>query len=373
MRLRPDIGHRADFSRVRYAQVWEDADVLLEGLAVRPGDRCLAIASAGDNALALLTARPAEVVAVDLSAAQLACLALRVAAYRTLRYGELLELIGSRPSPDRAALYARCRPVLDATARTFWDTRPHDVEGGIGRAGKFERYFGWFRRVVLPLTQRKAHVRTLIRGGADVGATEAARRVWYDRHWDHARWRLFFRAFASRAVLGRLGRDPRFFDQVEGRVADRLLARIRQVVTATDPAENPYLQWILAGTHTTALPLALRAEHFDTIRDGLDRLSWRQASLETVLEEAGENSFDRFALSDVFEYVPEEHYRRLLEQIAAAGRPGARLAYWNLLAPRRRPDELAQKIGALDELSRQLHARDKAPFYGGFVVEEVLG
>jgi S-adenosylmethionine-diacylglycerol 3-amino-3-carboxypropyl transferase len=367
------IGGRADFSRVRYAQVWEDADVLLDGLAVKPGDRCLAIASAGDNALALLTARPAEVVALDLSDAQLACLALRVAALKTLDHPELLELIGSAASERRAALYARCRPALDAEARAFWDARPEAIAEGIGRAGKFERYFALFRRVILPLTQRRSTVEALATGGPALGADERARRAWYDRHWDNRRWRFFFRVFTSRFVLGRLGRDPRFFDHVEGSVADRLLARVRQAVTATDPAGNAYLQWILTGEHRTALPLWLRPEHFDTIRDHVDRLTWRRASLEDVLAGADARSFDRFALSDVFEYVPVAHYERLLEEIARVGRPGGRLAYWNLLAPRRRPERLAGKIAPLPELSRALHACDKAPFYGAFVVEEVRG
>ena len=53
----PDsILERTGVSVVRYAQVWEDADVLLAGLDVRPGDACVSIASAGDNTLALLTA-----------------------------------------------------------------------------------------------------------------------------------------------------------------------------------------------------------------------------------------------------------------------------------------------------------------------------
>src|SRR3954470_16735027 len=102
----------ADFSAVRYAQCWEDADVLLEGLDVQPGDVCLSIASAGDNALALLARNPAKVVALDLSPAQLACVALRVAAYRNLAHDELLELVGSRPSDRRADLYRRCRGDL---------------------------------------------------------------------------------------------------------------------------------------------------------------------------------------------------------------------------------------------------------------------
>ena len=36
-----------------YAQCWEDADVLLDALDIRPGHVCLSIASGGDNALAM--------------------------------------------------------------------------------------------------------------------------------------------------------------------------------------------------------------------------------------------------------------------------------------------------------------------------------
>src|SRR5438477_9967269 len=111
-----EVQAKADFSGVRYAQCWEDADVLVEGLDVRPGDVCLSIASAGDNALALLTRDPDRVVALDLSPAQLACVELRVSAYRTLDHQELLELIGSRPSDRRPVLYARCRDGLSHAA-----------------------------------------------------------------------------------------------------------------------------------------------------------------------------------------------------------------------------------------------------------------
>src|SRR5437762_11455960 len=98
MRAMSEIARKADFSVVRYAQCWEDADVLLAGLDVQPGDVCVSVASAGDNTLALLTRSPSRVVALDLNPAQLACLALRVAAYRGLSHPELLELIGSTPS-----------------------------------------------------------------------------------------------------------------------------------------------------------------------------------------------------------------------------------------------------------------------------------
>src|SRR5260370_2898809 len=100
-RMSTEVAAKADFSAIRYAQCWEDADVLLEALDVQPGHVCVSIASAGDNTLALLARRPERVIAVDLNPAQLACLELRVAAYRELNHEGLLELIGSRPSHRR--------------------------------------------------------------------------------------------------------------------------------------------------------------------------------------------------------------------------------------------------------------------------------
>lgn len=357
------IADRADFSGLRYAQVWEDADVLAEALAVRPGARVLSIASAGDNALALLADDPAEVVAVDLSVAQLHAVALRVAAFRTLDHAEGLELLGSRSSTRRGDLYRRARLALDADARGFWDARPADIAAGAAWGGRFERYFARFRRVVLPLTQTPARVRTLLAGGG----TPDTRRAWYDRVWDGWRWRALFRVAASRAVLGR-ARDPRFFDHVEGRVADRIAGRIREAVTATDPASNPYLHAVLTGTHGAALPRYLRPEHFETIRDRLDRLTLRHAALEHVLQEGA--PFDAVNLSDLFEYLSPAESDALFARLADATTPGARLAYWNLLADRRPGPALTDRLRPLADLAARLHAQDKAPFYMALRVDE---
>jgi S-adenosylmethionine-diacylglycerol 3-amino-3-carboxypropyl transferase len=67
-----------------------------------------------------------------------------------------------------------------------------------------------------------------------------------------------------------------------------------------------------------------------------------------------------------------ENYQRLLERLIAASHPGARLAYWNMLAPRSRPETLAGRLRPKEELARELFARDKAWFYSRFVVEEVV-
>lgn len=363
-----EIAAKADFTGIRYAQCWEDADILVEALDVQPEDVCLSIASAGDNVLALLSRGPAKVVALDLSPAQLACLELRVAAYRTLEHAELLEFIGSTPSGRRLELYRRCRPLLGEAARAFWDARPAEVAGGIGAAGKFERYFSLFRRRVLPLVHRGREIRRLF----DLKSADE-RRAFYAREWDTWRWRLLFRVFFSRFVMGRMGRDPSFFRYVEGSIADRILGRTRYALTELGPAANPYLQWILTGRHLTALPLVLRPENFAAIRASLDRLEWRCQSVEDFLDEQGPGAFSKANLSDIFEYMSAENTEALLAKLAARSRPGGRLAYWNMLVPRGRPESLANRLRPLPELGEKLFRQDKAFFYSRFVVEEVVG
>jgi len=362
-----EVAAKADFSQIRYAQCWEDADVLLEALNVQPGDTCLSIASAGDNSLSLLARNPARVFALDLSPAQLACLELRVAAYRELNHPALLELIGSMPSGRRPALYRRCRPLLSPAARDFWDAHAADVAHGIGSAGKFEGYFSLFRRRVLPLVHPGRRIRSLLQH-----RPPAERQRFYDREWDSWRWQLMFRLFFSRFVMGRLGRDPSFFQYVEGSVAERLLGRARHALRTLDPAANSYLQWILTGRHTTALPFALRPENFDAIRANLDRLEWRCQSVEDFLNTSSPHSIDRANLSDIFEYISTENYHRVLEKLVMCGRPGGRVAYWNMLVPRSRPELYADRLRPLPELAQRLHGEDRAFFYSRFVIEEFV-
>jgi S-adenosylmethionine-diacylglycerol 3-amino-3-carboxypropyl transferase len=89
------------------------------------------------------------------------------------------------------------------------------------------------------------------------------------------------------------------------------------------------------------------------------------------LGQSGRRSFAGFNLSDIFEYISPTASETLLTQLAAAGTPGARLVYWNMLAPRRRPATLAHQLHPLDALAAKLFAQDKAFFYSALVIEEV--
>jgi S-adenosylmethionine-diacylglycerol 3-amino-3-carboxypropyl transferase len=137
-----------------------------------------------------------------------------------------------------------------------------------------------------------------------------------------------------------------------------------------DPAFNPYLHWILKGTHGTALPLAWRAENFELIRDRLGRIDIRTGALEALVESS--ERADGFNLSDIFEYMSADVFDTVYGSTLAAANPGARLVYWNMMVPRRVPPAHTSKVRRLEAEIKRGKARDKAFFYSDFVVEEVL-
>jgi len=357
------IQDRAPFDFIRYGSVWEDADVLCEALApVARGGRLLSIASAGDNTLALLTLDPAEVVAVDLSSAQLACLAVRVEAFRRLDDRDLLGFLGVTASSTRLSQYRALRDTLPDSAREFWDARPELIAAGVINSGKFEAYFHTFRRRVLPLIHPHRRVNGLLEP-----RTRTEREAFYNRVWDSWRWRLLIRLFCSRLVMGRLGRDPAFFRHVHGPVGSRILERTRHALTALPTHTNPYLTHILTGQYGPgALPRYLRPEHRSRIRERLNRLRVHHGPVDDLT-----GDFDGLNLSDIFEYMsPAEHercYRALVDRASS----GARLVYWNLLARREAPSSLRGRIRALASEAGRLHEQDRAWFYQSLHIDQV--
>jgi S-adenosylmethionine-diacylglycerol 3-amino-3-carboxypropyl transferase len=232
--------------------------------------------------------------------------------------------------------------------------------------GKFERYFRIFRRWLLPLVHSRRTIAAIFEP-RDPGAREK----FFDKRFNTWRWRLLMRLFFSRVVMGRMGRDKAFFDHVEGSPAQHVARRLRHAGVDTDPSQNPYLHWIMTGTHGDALPMAWRAEHYEVIRERLDRLDIRPGSLEAFVS-TGEMGHG-FNLSDIFEYMSPEVFAQVYGTILGASAPGARLVYWNMMAPRRVPAGYAARVETLGDLEDHLKTQDMAFFYSDFVVEEVRG
>ena len=363
--VKSEVQNFAKFNIIRYAQVWEDAEILIKALDIKRSDVVLSIASSGENALSLLINNPKHVYAIDLSQEQIMCCSLKLAAYKYLDYQECMELIGVFDSNRRKELYSKISSNLSENVLEYYYSHFDYIEKGIINCGKFEKYLTTFGLRVLPLVHSKKTIQSLL----DKKSKEE-RYDFYDKVWNNRRWRLLFKIFFSRRVMGRLGRDEAFFRYVKVDVAESILSHTKYAITELDPSENSYLHYILNGRYDDVLPLAYRKENFEIIKKNIDRITLHEETVENFVENPENEAVTKYNLSDIFEYMSDEQMIKIVAEIIANSPKGARIAYWNMLA-----DKQAQKyfdnVINLDDLADELWHKDKAFFYSKFLVNEI--
>jgi S-adenosylmethionine-diacylglycerol 3-amino-3-carboxypropyl transferase len=355
---------------VRYAQVWEDCDVLRRALAVGPGDDVLSIGSAGDNVLALLLDDPRSITALDLNPAQAALIELKLAAYRALGWEELVCLVGARDGHDRLDLYDRVRPLLSRRARRFWDQRLFDIAVGVMHTGRLERYFDGFRRHHLPSLVPVAAVRALL--ALD---DRKAQRALFARYFDTDAFRAVFANYFGRDTIAREGRDPSQFRWVEDvDVTAMLWTRFRYACTELPARGNFYLEYFLTGGYRDleAGPPHLRPDAFETLRARVDRVEIVTEELGGHLDAVEPGRYSKANLSDLFEYLSPEDSEALFVALGEAMRPGGHIAYWNLFVPRAPAKDSRARLRSYPATADALWRDDRAFFYRSFHLEEVL-
>lgn len=361
------IETRARFDIIRYASCWEDADILVKALNVKEGGAYLSIASAGDNSLSLLSKSPSLVLAIDINPVQLACVEIRKAVFKNFSYEEMLEFLGVNEAVDRSNLYQRLRNDLSLEAKSFWDQHPDFIKKGIIHIGKFENYFRLFRERILPLIHSYKEVERLL---SFHDSNE--RTIFYNEKWNTFRWKLLFKIFFSRKMMGKLGRDPEFFKYVETDVANRIFKRAEYALTVLPTDANPYLEYILTGNFKNSLPFYLRRQNYDAIRNNLDKLVVFKGNLQEAFQKNSKTKFDGFNLSDIFEYMSYNQYEDEIRSILDYAKSGARLVYWNMLAERKHIQSLEMKLKFLDQEASELFQEDKAFFYKSLIIGEAI-
>ena len=361
---------RPVFERLLFAQCWEDPRMDELSLQPGPGQTILSITSGGCNTLALALSGAQRIVSIDLNGAQSALLELKIAGARRLSHPEYLELLGVRSSARRAQLYVRTEPALSPRAGAYWSRNIGLIESGLLGAGRYERYLGVFRKL-LGLIEGRTRIRRLFES-----RTAEERRRFYESQWNTPLWRLFFRVFFSRRVLGWGGLDPSFFTYVDG-IPDfgtHFLERARQALVELPVRENYFLAQICLGRYLdeSALPPYLSAENFPALREAVGRIEVVTDELGSFLRRQPSDTFDGFNLSNVFEWISEETFERILLEIHRVARPGARLCYRNLLVRRRHPARLGHLFGPDDSLAQRLLREDRSFVYANFEVARVV-
>jgi len=348
---------------IRYANCWEDADLLVRALDVQEGELVLSIGSAGDNSFSLLANYPQKVVAVDINKAQLHLIALKKAAIQALDRNDYLQFIGFANSNKRLETYESIKPYLPQKAQLYWDASQETIANGIIHQGKFERYFQLFHRKILPLIHTKKRIAKLFEA-----KTEKAQLDYYNNKWNNWRWRLLFKLFFSKFVMGRFGRDPAFLKEVEVPVAQFIFEQAERHLSSKTCQTNCFLHYILTGKFGNHLPHYVQEENYSLIKTNIHRLE----IVEGLAEQAFElyPTFKKMNLSNIFEYMNQEVFTKVANDFVSHCSAGGKIAYWNLMVPRQIsaafPTEMSPDI-AFTKLAK---TDDKGFFYRAFWLDE---
>lgn len=356
---------KVSFELIRYANCWEDADVLLKGLNPEENKRFLSIASAGDNSFSLLVSNPELVVAVDVNQNQLFLLELKREAIRHLEYEEVLQFLGFKVYEDRIKIYDKIRPYLPEQTKTYWDQHKEQLSKGIIHEGKFERYFQLFANKILPWIHTKKHVADLL---SEKSGEEQEK--YYDKIWDNWRWRFMFKLFFSKTIMGKYGRDPEFLKQVDVHVGRTIYNKAATHLKSKGAQQNFILNYNLTGDFGSLLPHYLEPENYLLVKQNLDKLHVFQGYAEDTIIQYGK--FDYMNLSNIFEYMTPELFTNTARGLLNGLNPGGKLAYWNLMVTRSVAGQFPDEMKNEEALSKELSALDKGFFYQQFHLDYKL-
>lgn len=359
---RNQLTERVNFDIIRYANCWEDPDVLLSGLSPSPGSRILSIGSAGDNSFSLLTTDPEIVVAVDVSMVQLFLVELKKCCFQNLEWEETLAFLGFTPSETREKSFRLLKHQLGSEARAYWESNLALVRQGVIHQGKFEKYFQLFSRKILPFIHSKKLVEVLL-----APKTAGEQQDFYSRKWNTWRWRLLFRVFFSNYVMGKYGRDPEFTKHVQGSVSQYIFEKAARHLRSAAAQDNFILRYTLTGNFGALLPHYLQKENYPVIRSETGRLHLVQGFAQDTTRQFGK--FHCMNLSNIFEYMDTEMFTRVAAQLAEGLQQGGKLAYWNLMVPRR-ISEVIPDVQYCRAVSERLTENDRGFFYKEFILDQ---
>ncbi|RFB81018.1 DUF3419 family protein [Methylovirgula sp. 4M-Z18] len=367
------------FRQLVYPQIWEDPNVDREALQLKSGERLIAIASGGCNALSYLIDDPKEVLAVDLNGAHIALNRLKIAGLEWLDQGEFFRFFGRAESRANIAVYdEKLRPRLDPASRAYWDGR--DLSGR-RRIDAFARNF--YRHGLLGRFIGAGHAVAKLYGARLDTVLQAdslaEQRQAFENEIAPLFEKRFVRWLARRpSALYGLGIPPAQYTALASDGPDGIASVLKRRVErlACDfPVRENYFAWQAfgrryAGAAAPSVPPYLEAAHFPALRERASRITLRHISFTERLQREQARSLDAYVLLDAQDWMNDATLTALWSEIARTAKPGARVIFRTAaderLLPGRVPDEILSLFRYDAGRSQELGAKDRSSIYGAF-------
>ncbi len=368
------------FSGLVYPQIWEDPDLDMQAMELRPDHRIVTIGSGGCNMLAYLSRAPASIDVVDLNPHHVALNRLKLAAFRHLpSHADVVRFLALPDQHTNSAAYDRfLAPHLDEGTRRYWESRRF----GRRRVSVFDRNI--YRTGLLGRFIGAAHLLARLHG-VKLDAMTRTRSLDEQRQVFEAEIAPLFDRKVVRWITGRksslfgLGIPPQQYDELaslsgEGSIAPVLKHRLEKLACDFPMQEN-YFAWQAFARHYGTreggpLPTYLKPEHHAVIRANIDRVNVHHAGFTELLAREPSASRDRYILLDAQDWMTDLQLNHLWSEITRTARDGARVIFRtaaekSIVEGRLAPD-IRKRWVYFEERSRALTGLDRSAIYGGF-------
>lgn len=369
------------FKNLVYPQIWEDPEVDIEALALKPGSEIVTIASGGCNILNYLTAEDIKISAVDINETHVALNRLKLAALKNLPSHEaFFRYFGYADEKANAEAYKTyIKPHLDEQSRKYWEGR---TLVGNRRISMFQRNF--YRFGLLGRYIGLVHLIAFLHGKNPKRLLEAqtsAEQLWlYENTLGSVFKSPVVRWLCNLPVsLYGLGIPPAQFEALRGasqtgHMADVLDERLKHLACDYEIASN-YFAWQAFGRrydtkNRKAIPRYLEERHYQNLKKRAANVSIQHANFGQHLATRDDASLDGFVLLDAQDWMSDAQLTDLWQEIQRTAKPGARVIFRTAgtesILPGRVPEEILSKWRYLEGRSPGWHARDRSSIYGGF-------
>ena len=367
------------FKGLVYPQIWEDPEVDMRLLQIKPGARVVTIASGGCNVLSYLTADPGEVHAVDLNRAHIALTRLKLASVSHLPdYDSFHRFFGKADERANVAAYRMyVQPHLDETSRSYWEGRDFTLRQRITLFSRDLYHHG-----LLGYCIGIGHGLCRLYGINPKDIMQARsmdeQRTFFERSFAPLFDKRLIRWVTSKRMsLYGLGIPPAQYEALAaaggGDMAVVLRERLERLACGFPLSEN-YFAWQAFGreypeAESGPLPPYLQRAHFENIRARAGRVSVHHRAVDQHLATLEDRSVDGAILLDAQDWMTDDQLNALWSELTRTAKPGARVIFRTadeptLLPGRVRDDILAQWDYREDE-SRDATEHDRSAIYGG--------
>lgn len=343
----------------------DDPQSELKALDLSPDDCVLCIASAGEVPLELLVNSDPSISidAVDIAPSQLMLSNLKLQAALSLETNEAASFLGYLPSDERSrkSWYQQIKANLPEQEIQFWQDNPKIFEKGPIHLGRYETYIALFAPLGRILLGGKDKIRRLFEC-----KNIEEQQTYFDTQLRSGLLKNLFKVmFHRRLYKGQGVAEQGLIHMGKQNIGRTFYNKFRDFCTNTPVRDNWMLQFVLFGQvlFKEALPSYLLSDGRKRLSDESNRLNFIEQSYTEILQHAKAGTYNKFALSNVSDWLSAEDFAELIALIANKSGSGARGLIRYIHSPGYIPDDLQDVVQLNAEWGKQLLEQDRFPFY----------